>query len=88
MSQALFLEPKVGPKWDPNRIFDAKAFRKPLGALLERFLEPLGASWKALAALLQPLGALLAASWGHIATPQIEGTRPRKVTSRVLGLGG
>ena len=33
----------MGPKWVPNRIFDAEALRKPLGALLERswtLLEP------------------------------------------------
>ena len=27
--KALFLEPKMGPKQDPNRIFDAEALRKP-----------------------------------------------------------
>ena len=29
----------MGPKWGPNRIFDAEAFRKPLEGPLER-------SWK------------------------------------------
>ena len=33
----------MGPKWGPNRNFDAEAVRKPLGSLLER-------SWK----LLEP----------------------------------
>ena len=32
----------MGPTLDPNRIFDAEAFRKPLGGLLE-LLEVLGA---------------------------------------------
>ena len=48
----------MGPKLDPNRIFDAEALRKPLGGLLERswrLLEPkkvsLEASWSALGAL-------------------------------------
>ena len=47
-SQAHFFEPKVGPKWDPNRIFDADALRKRLGSLLERswrLLEPKKQSW-------------------------------------------
>ena len=47
-SQALSLEPKVGPKWDPNRVFDAEALRNSLGGLLERswsLLEPKKQSW-------------------------------------------
>ena len=35
--------PKIGPKWNPNRIFDAEPLRNPLGSLLERswmLLEP------------------------------------------------
>ena len=39
-SQAHFLGPKIGPTLDPNRIFDAEAFRKPLGGLLERSWNP------------------------------------------------
>ena len=42
-STALFWEPKMGPKWVPDRIFDARALRKPLGSLLQRtstLLEP------------------------------------------------
>ena len=39
-SKALFSEQKNGPKWGPNRIFDAEAFRKPLGGLLERSWNP------------------------------------------------
>ena len=38
----------MGSKWDPNRIFDAEALRKPLGGLLERswrLLEPKKQSW-------------------------------------------
>ena len=37
MSKALFLELNMGPKWDPNRIFDAEALGKSLGALLDGF---------------------------------------------------
>ena len=42
------MEPKVGPKWDPNRIFDAEALGKRLEGLLERswrLLEPKKQSW-------------------------------------------
>ena len=35
-SQGLILEPKIGPKRTPNRIFDTEGVRKPLGSLLER----------------------------------------------------
>ena len=42
----------MGPKWDPNRIFDAEALRKPLGSLLER-------SWRP----LEPKKVSLEASW-------------------------
>ena len=38
----------MGPKWGPNRIFDAEALRKRLGSLLERswkLLEPKKQSW-------------------------------------------
>ena len=38
----------MGPKSDPNRIFDAEALRKALGGLLERswrLLEPKKQSW-------------------------------------------
>ena len=49
-SQALLFEPKVSPKWDPNHIFDAEAFRKPLGGFLER-------SWR--------LVELRRQSWNH-----------------------
>ena len=38
----------MGPKWCPNRIFDAEALRKPLGGILERswrLLEPKKQSW-------------------------------------------
>ena len=52
----MIYEPKVGPKWDPHRIFDAEALRKPLGGLLERSWGLLGASWEA-------LGSLLGAFW-------------------------
>ena len=45
----------MGPKWDPNRIFDAEAFRKPLGGLLER-------SWK----LLEPKKVSVEASWSAL----------------------
>ena len=33
-ARGLFGGPKVGPKWGPNRIFDAEALRKRLGSLL------------------------------------------------------
>ena len=42
----------MGPKRDPNRIFDAEALRKPLGGLLERSWSALGGSWRALGALI------------------------------------
>ena len=45
------MESKMGPKLDPNRIFDAEALRKPLGGLLER-------SWR----LLEPKKVSLEAS--------------------------
>ena len=38
-----FWTPKMGPKWGPNRNFDAEGVRKPPGSLLERswtLLEP------------------------------------------------
>ena len=45
----------MGPKLDPNRIFDAEAFRKPLGGLLER-------SWR----LLELTKVTLEASWSRL----------------------
>ena len=42
-------------KWDPNRIFDAEALRKPLGSLLER-------SWR----LMEPKKVTLEASWSRL----------------------
>ena len=51
----------MGPKLDPNRIFDAEALRKPLGGLLDRswrLLEPKkqswNRSWSALGVVLVP----------------------------------
>ena len=47
-SQAQFLEPKLGPKLDPNRIFDAEGLGKSLGSFLDlswRLLEPKKQSW-------------------------------------------
>ena len=35
-ARGLFGGPKVGPKWGPNRIFDAEGLRIALGSLLER----------------------------------------------------
>ena len=62
--QAVVLESKVGPKWDPNRIFDAEALRKPLEGLLERSWRPLEpkkvsleASWRLSAGDLGDVGA-------------------------------
>ena len=51
------MEPKVGPKRDPNRIFDAEALGKALEGLLERswrLLEPKKKKFE------PPLGALKA----------------------------
>ena len=59
-SKALFLELKMGPEWDPNRIFDAEALRKPLGGLLER-------SWR----LLEPKKVSLEASWSRLGALKI-----------------
>ena len=53
-------EPKLGPKFDPNRIFDAEALGRLLGSLLERSWKPLGTLLDALGALLVALGAFLA----------------------------
>ena len=50
----------MGPKWDPNRIFDAEALRKPLGGLLER-------SWR----LLEPKKVSLEASWSGLGALKI-----------------
>ena len=47
----------MGPKWCPNRIFDAEALRKPLGGLLERswrLLEPKKQRWNRSWAALGP----------------------------------
>ena len=38
-ARGLILDPKMAPKWGPNRIFDAEPLRNPLKALL-------GRSWK------------------------------------------
>ena len=46
-----FWTPKMGPKWGPNRIFDAEALKNPLGSLLERswsLLEPKKSNWERL----------------------------------------
>ena len=75
---------KMGPTLDPNRIFDAEAFRKPLGGLLERswrLLEPKKQSWNR---SWSALGGLL----NHIANLRILGIRPGVVIRRVLGGGG
>ena len=53
------------------------AWRSPK-SLLERFLEPLGASWKPLGTLLKPLGALLEATWSQLGA-NIMGFRGPKV---------
>ena len=60
----------MGPKSDPNRIFDAEALRKPLEGLLER-------SWR----LLEPKKVSLEASWSRLGALKIasrwpEGDRP------------
>ena len=76
-SKAFFSKQKMGPKWGPNRIFDAEAVRKPLGGFLER-------SWR----LLEPKKVSLEASWrlsagdlgdvgGDIANTNAEKTPPR-----------
>ena len=57
---APFLQSKMGPTSDPNRIFDAKAFRKPLGGLLERSLRP-----------LEPKKVTLEASWSRLGALEI-----------------
>ena len=49
----------MGPKRGPNRIFDAEALRKPLGALLERSWTLLEPKKTNLEPLLGRLGALL-----------------------------
>ena len=49
----------MGPKLDPNRIFDAEALRKPLGGLLERSWTLLEPKKTNLEPLLGCLGALL-----------------------------
>ena len=58
-----FWIPKMGPKWGPNRIFDAEPPRKPLGGLLERSWRPLEqkevsleASWRLSAGDLGDVG--------------------------------
>ena len=74
----------MGPKLDPNRIFDAEGLRKPLGGLLDpswRLLEPKKQSWNRSWSALE-------ASWHPVATPRIEVPRPGVVITRVLGRGG
>ena len=71
-SKALFLEPKVGPKWDPNRIFDAEALRKPFGGLLERSWGPLELKKLSLEASWSRLGALkIASRWPDTDRPEV-----------------
>ena len=90
-SQALFLEPKVGPKWDPNRIFDAEALRTPLESLLERSWkpqEPKRRSWERLLAGLGPKrGPKRGPKW-HPKTVQDACMRPRRSKKAPRGLWG
>ena len=51
-ARGLFGGPKMGPKWGPNRIFDAEGLGIALGSLLER-------SWR----LLEPKKQLGSGSW-------------------------
>ena len=73
----------MGPKWDPNRIFDAEALRKPLGGLLER-------SWRP----LEPKNVSLEASWSLLGVENgsqigseshLRRGSPQKVSWRPLG---
>ena len=63
--------------------------REPLGALLERFLEPLGASWKPLGTLLETLGSLwersgslLGANKADLRGQKAPKREPRRVPNR------
>ena len=64
------------------------AWRSP-GSLLERFLEPLGASWKPLGTLLKSLGALLEATWSQLGAnmtgfrgPKVAKMEPKSVPNQ------
>ena len=59
--QAPCFEPKVDPKWVPNRIFDAEALRKPLESLLEAS----GAETKKLGTALCRFGAETESKMAH-----------------------
>ena len=73
-SQALLLEPKIDPKWVPNRIFDAEALGKSLGSLLERSWSLLERSWT----LLERSWSALEASWNDLSTILSTKTPPVK----------
>ena len=64
----------MGPKLDPNRIFDAEALRKPLGGLLER-------SWRP----LEPKKVSLEASWSRLGALKIASRWPRGDRQEVKG---
>ena len=57
----------MGPESDPNRIFDAEPFGKPLGGLLER-------SWR----LLEPKKVIVESLLGDLEArdPQMSGRTP------------
>ena len=83
-SQAFFLEPKMFPKWDPNRIFDAEALRKPLESLLDRSWRLLEPKKRSLGSLLAALGGLLG-SYNNLLDP---GNSPREANLTGSGPGG
>ena len=72
----------MGSTWAPNRIFDAEAFRKPLGGLFDR-------SWRLLELKKTSLERLLAGPReipGQISDPRGGGGNSSSV--RASGLGG
>ena len=79
----------MGPKLDPNRIFDAEALRKPLGSLLKRswsLLEPKKVILESLLAALGGLSRLASAKKGPNWDPK-KGSKmgpPLKTAPRAL----
>ena len=62
---------KIGPKWGPNRIFDAEALRDPLEDLLERSWKLLEPTKAKLESLLAALGRLLVPLSYSAQTPRL-----------------